>query len=102
MKKKLLDVAREIALDLYKAGGINAGTMRDFNAKCLPPLKDYSANQIKRIRLHNHVSQAVFAIYLNVSKSTVQQWEQGYKKPSGPALKLLNFIDRHGLAPLAA
>ena len=29
--------------------------------------------------------------------STVQKWETGDKKPSGPSLKLLNLIDRKGL-----
>jgi putative transcriptional regulator len=29
--------------------------------------------------------------------STVQKWEIGEKKPSGPSLKLLSLIDRKGL-----
>lgn len=102
MKKKLLDVAHEIALDLYKAGAINAKTMREFNAKCLPRVQHYSARQIKRIRLRNKVSQAVFAAYLNTTPSTIQQWEQGQKKPNGIALKLLSLIDKYGLSLLAA
>jgi len=102
MKKKLLDVAHEIATDLYEAGAINAKTMREFDVKCLPPVKRYTALQIKRIRLRNKASQAVFAAYLNTSTSTVQQWEQGNKKPNGPSLKLLNLVDQHGLALLAA
>ena|SRR3990167_8389858 len=102
MKKKLLDVAHEIATDLYKAGVINAQTMRDFDVKCLPSVKCYTARQIKQLRLRNKASQAVFAAYLNTSISTVQQWEQGNKKPNGPSLKLLNLVDQHGLALLAA
>lgn len=31
---------------------------------------------------------------------TVQQWEQGLKKTSGPAQRLLDLIDRKGLAAL--
>ncbi len=42
-------------------------------------------------------SQAVFAAYLNTSVSTVQKWEIGEKSPSGPALKLLNIVERKGL-----
>jgi putative transcriptional regulator len=34
---------------------------------------------------------------LNTSVSTVQKWESGDKKPSGPSLKLLNLIERKGL-----
>jgi len=43
------------------------------------------------------LSQAVFATVLNTSVSTVQKWEVGDKKPSGPSLKLLNLIERKGL-----
>ena len=57
--------------------------------------------QIKRIRTKNKASQAVFAAYLNTGKSTVQKWEQGQKKPSGPSLKLLNLVAEKGLAVLA-
>jgi len=83
MKKTLLDVAHEIATDIHKAGGIDAQTMHEFDAKCLPTIKHYTPTQIKRIRLHNKVSQAVFAAYLNTSLSTIRQWEQGLKKPAG-------------------
>ena len=102
MKKKLLEVAHEIATDLHKAGAIDARTMHEFDAKCLPSVKEYTAVQIKNIRLQNKVSQAVFAAYLNTSPSTIRQWEQGLKKPSGISLKLLNLIDHHGLMYIAA
>lgn len=53
--------------------------------------------QIKALRENNHVSQPVFACYLNTSKSTVQKWESGVKRPSGIALRLLSVIKKHGL-----
>jgi len=34
---------------------------------------------------------------LNTSVSTIQKWELGDKKPSGPSLKLLNLLERKGL-----
>lgn len=43
------------------------------------------------------VSRAVFAAVLNTSLSTVQKWEAGDNKPSGPSLKLLSLIERKGL-----
>jgi putative transcriptional regulator len=46
------------------------------------------------------MSQAVFAAFLNTSVSTVQKWEIGEKKPSGPSLKLLNVIDQKGIEAL--
>jgi putative transcriptional regulator len=48
-----------------------------------------------------HVSQPVFARYLNTSESTVQKWESGSKQPSGMALKLLAVVQKHGLGVLA-
>ena len=38
--------------------------------------------------------------YLNVTKSTVAQWEQGEKKPRGTSLKLLELVARKGLPAL--
>ncbi len=80
---------------------MDAVTLRDFDALCLPPVKTYTADQIKRIRLRNRASQAVFAAYLNTSPSTVRKWEQGQKRPNGPSLKLLNLVDQKGLEALA-
>ena len=98
MKKTLLEVAHEAASDLYEAGAIDAVTMREFDELCIPPVRDLSANQIKKLRLHEKVSQAVFAKYLNTSTSTVRQWEQGEKHPRGTSLKLLNLVAEKGLS----
>ena len=92
----------ETARDFYTAGVMSEQTMRDFDALCLPAIKHFSGVQIRRLRKRNKASQAVFAAYLNTSVSTIQKWEQGQKKPSGIALKLLNLVDRQGLALLAA
>ena len=102
MKKhdKLMDVLHSTAQGLHAAGTMDATTMREFDALCLPPIQEYSATQIKRLRLRFKASQAVFAAYLNTSPSTVQKWEQGQKHPNGPSLKLLNLVDRKGLEVL--
>ena len=101
MSKKILDTVHETAKGLHDAGVMDTTTMREFDVLCLPPVKQYSAAQIKRLRLKYKASQAVFAAYLNTSKSTVQKWEQGQKKPNGPSLKLLNIVDEKGLEVLA-
>lgn len=102
MDKSLIEVAHETAKDLYEAGAMNEQTMRKFDAMCLPSIKDYTPEQIRRIRRRNHASQAVFAAYLNTTPSTVQKWEQGQKRPSRLALKLLSLVDNHNLSFLAA
>ncbi|MFG1496107.1 DNA-binding transcriptional regulator [Saccharospirillum sp. HFRX-1] len=97
MADSILDVVHESARELHDAGLMDEMTMREFDALCLPPITQYSASQIKQIRTRSKASQAVFAAYLNTSRSTVQKWEQGVKKPNGAALKLLNLVDRKGL-----
>jgi len=96
-RKSILKVVHEGARDLHAIGLMDAVTLREFDALCLPPVKNYDATQIKRLRLSNKASQAVFAAYLNTSTSTVQKWEQGQKKPNGPSLKLLNLVEKKGL-----
>lgn len=102
MSKRLMKELHETARGLHKAGVMDFQTMQEFNALCLPRIKLYSPAQIRRIRLRNKVSQAVFAAYLNTTPSTIQKWEQGQKKPSRIALKLLSLIDKHGLSLLVA
>ena len=41
--------------------------------------------------------QAVFARYLNLTVGYISQLERGMKRPSGPALVLLNIIRRKGI-----
>jgi putative transcriptional regulator len=97
LRKELLETAR----GLYELDAIDGKTMREFESLRVESPKMYSAYEIKRLRLKEKASQAVFAAYLNTSVSTVQKWEIGAKKPSGPALKLLDIVDRKGLKALA-
>lgn len=86
---------------LLKVGAIDKATMRNFDEACLVTPPAFEPEQIKRIREQNHVSQPVFARYLNTSESTIQKWETGAKQPSGMALKLLSVVQKHGLKVLA-
>ena len=97
----ILDAVHETAKGLHEIGVMDETTMREFDAMCLPPVKNFTAEEIKRIRTAQCVSQPVFAAYLNVTKSTVAQWEQGGKKPRGSSLKLLDLVERKGLQALA-
>ena len=101
MTDKLLNAMHETAKGLHQSGAMDTITMREFDALCLPPVKEYTPTQIKRMRVQYKASQAVFAAYLNTSLSTVQKWEQGQKSPNGSSLKLLNLVDEHGLEALA-
>ena len=46
------------------------------------------------------LSQAVFAMYLNISPAMVRSLEQGKRQASGVLLKLLNIVDHQGIAIL--
>ncbi len=67
---------------------------------CLPKIKEMTAGDIKALRERLNLSQPVFAMYLNTTKSTVSKWEQGDKKPNGIAQCLLNVIANKGLEVL--
>lgn len=71
--------------------------MREFDTICPPPVREFSAIDIKGLRETLKFSQPVFALHLHTTASTVRKWEQGETRPSGPALKLLNIIADKGL-----
>jgi putative transcriptional regulator len=48
----------------------------------------------QEIRAKLNLSQAAFAGLMGVSLRTVQDWEQGRRKPSGPALALLRIAEQ--------
>ena len=85
---------------MYKAGTVNRETMRSFDESCLTVPDSIEPAQIRSIRESQHVSQPVFARYLNTSESTIEKWEAGVKKPSGMAIKLLMIVQKHGLRML--
>jgi putative transcriptional regulator len=96
-RSRLLTEVHETASALHRSGSIDKQTMREFDALALPRVRDLSPRQIRAVRQRARMSQAVFAAFLNTSVSTVQKWEVGEKKPSGPSLKLLNVIDQKGV-----
>jgi putative transcriptional regulator len=86
---------------LHGVGAIDKQTMRRFDIECLTPIRTLKPKEIKAIREKEHVSQTVFANYLNVTSSLVSKWERGEKRPSGAALKLLSLVEKKGLATVA-
>ena len=100
MKKSILKVVHETAKGLHKVGLVDKCTMSEFDALCIPAVRDLAPKEIKRIREKQKVSQPVFAAYLNISASTVKKWETGEKHPHGASLKLLNLVAKKGLAGL--
>ncbi|WDF74219.1 helix-turn-helix domain-containing protein [Novosphingobium sp. KACC 22771] len=100
-KSEALAAVHEMMEGLHEAGSIDKQTLRQFDESCLAPATQLQPEEIKAIREAQHVSQPVFARYLNVSRNLVSEWERGKKRPGGPALRLLSIIQRKGLDAVA-
>lgn len=50
---------------------------------------------VAAVRRKTGLSQARFASAFGVSKATLVKWEQGQRRPTGPARVLLRVIDRN-------
>ena len=59
-----------------------------------------TGSEIRALREAANLSQAVFARYLHLTTGYVSQLERGTKRPSGPALVLLDVIRRKGIGAI--
>ena len=100
-RSEALGAIHETASDLHDAGVMDKRTLRRFDDMCLTPVRPFSAKEIQALRKQEQVSQSVFALHLNVSKSVVSQWERGEKHPAGASLKLLTLVQKKGLDAIA-
>jgi len=100
-KSDAFEAIHASASALARVGAVDKATMRQFDEACLAMPERLEPLDIKQLRESHHVSQPVFARYLNTSESTVEKWETGAKQPSGMALKLLSIVRKHGLRVLA-
>ncbi|MBD3646157.1 MAG: DNA-binding transcriptional regulator [Pseudomonadales bacterium] len=96
-----LAAIHETASALHVAGVMDKCTMRKFDEMCLTPVRPMNPEEIRQLREREQVSQAVFAMYLNVSKGVISQWERGEKHPAGASLKLLTLVKERGLDAIA-
>jgi len=79
---------------------INSGIKTSFTEKELKEFGiiinevEINARDIQKIRETTKLSQSVFAKLLNVSPSSVRQWEQGTRKPTGSTKVLLELLQK--------
>ena len=52
-------------------------------------------NEVAKARLQAGLSQSQFASALQISARTLQEWEQGRRKPSGAAKALIQIAAKH-------
>ena len=104
-KSRLTNAILETATDMANSGILNQKdyekiTMRHLKQVKLPALDPMSAEDIRSLREKAHLSQAVFARYLNLTVGYISQLERGLKEPTGAVLALLNLIRRRGFSVL--
>lgn len=73
----------ELVESIKEAGEIKRGLRKPSRAF------EYTPMDIKAIRQKLDKSQREFALMIGVSVGTLQNWEQGRRKPVGPARALL-------------
>ena len=87
MKKESFN---ELLQSVNEAAAIERGEMkpsRKFEVK--------TANDVLRVRNKLGLPQVKFAQLLGISEDTLQNWEQGRRKPAGPAKVLLKIAAKH-------
>ncbi len=93
MKKTEFD---ELIKSVRQAGKIKRGASpasRQF---------EFQADDVRQIRSDLGLSQSEFALLIGVSVATLQNWEQGRRRPEGPARALLKIAAAHPEAVLDA
>jgi putative transcriptional regulator len=78
------------------AAGLEKITLRHLGSEA-GAVEPLTGDEIRALRERAHLSQAVFARYLNLTVGYVSQVERGVKRPTGPTLVLLNLIRRKGI-----
>lgn len=87
MKKELFN---ELLQSVKEAAAIERGDAKPFRR-----FEVSTANDVVRVRHKLGISQTKFARLLGISEDTLQNWEQGRRKPAGPAKVLLKIAAKH-------
>ena len=79
-----------------QAGRIRRGEMAPSRVATIRPI------DVKAIRTQLGKTQTEFALMIGVSPATLRNWEQGRRRPEGPARALLRVAARHPKTVAAA
>ena len=99
---RLTEELLETASDMRASGLLTKAahekiTMRHMDDAAPTAPETFTGPEIKALRERARLSQAVFARYLHLTTGYVSQLERGAKRPTGPALVLLDVIRRKGI-----
>ncbi len=86
MKKELFE---ELLQSVKQGGAIMKRSMKPARTFT------FAESEVKKIREQYGLSQDKFAILMGISTATLRTWEQGRRKPEGPARVLLQVAAKH-------
>ena len=103
-KPKKTEIAFDAEALVTRLEGFAAGQppARERTVSLPPPVKAMPAKAIRALRIQLGCTQMEFAALLNVPKVTAISWENGTRKPSSAALRLLTVAKHHPEALRAA
>lgn len=93
MKKELFE---ELIESVKQGGAIIKGTMKASRST------EFPESEVRGIRERYGLSQDKFASLLGISVATLRNWEQGRRRPEGPARVLLRVASEHPEAILGS
>jgi len=86
MKQELFD---ELLKSVKQGSAIMKGSMKPSRAF------EFSESEVRKLRKNYGLSQDKFASLMGISVATLRNWEQGRRKPEGPARVLLMVAAKH-------
>ena len=86
MKKELF---KELLESVKQGGAIMKGSMKSSRVFQFPD------SEVRKLRENYGLSQDKFASLIGISVATLRNWEQGRRKPEGPARVLLMVAAKH-------
>lgn len=93
MRESIKEAIGDTVQDLIQSGIKTSFTEKELKELGVVfPDVEIDAHEIRSIRKKTRLSQNVFARLINVSPSSVRQWEQGKRKPSGSTKVLLELL----------
>ncbi|MEP6765152.1 MAG: NadS family protein [Gemmatimonadaceae bacterium] len=92
MRKDLFD---ELIASVKEMKAIQAGKLKPARVTRSQDLLSATSIDVASLRARFKLSQAKFASLLGISVDTLQNWEQGRRKPEGPAKVLLRVAAAH-------
>ena len=91
----LKDLFSELVASVKEMKAIQAGDLKPGRVTQASQVLGRGAPDVAALRAHFKLSQPKFAALLGISVDTLQNWEQGRRRPEGPAVVLLRVAAAH-------